>query len=135
MKVPMEEKQFPASSWSWSVEKCLKEYGVKFDKGLSSNEVQKWHEKYGSNELAKEKGKSLWKLVSEQFDNMLVKIVLATTFVSFLLAYVQRSESGKFGFEAYIDPLVIILILVLNAIVRVWQENNTEKAREALKEL
>ncbi|XP_058743846.1 calcium-transporting ATPase, endoplasmic reticulum-type isoform X2 [Vicia villosa] len=133
MKVPMEEKPFPA--WSWSVEECLKEYGVKLEKGLSSNEVQKRREKYGWNELAKEKGKPLWKLVLEQFDDMLVKILLVAAFVSFLLAYIQGSESGESGFEAYVEPLVIILILVLNAIVGVWQENNAEKALEALKEL
>ncbi|CAK8560642.1 unnamed protein product [Lathyrus sativus] len=133
MKVPMEEKPFPA--WSWSVEECLKEYGVKLDKGLSSNEVQKRRERCGWNELAKEKGKPLWKLVLEQFDDMLVKILLVAAFVSFLLAYIQGSESGESGFEAYVEPLVIILILVLNAIVGVWQENNAEKALEALKEL
>jgi Ca2+-transporting ATPase len=133
MKVPMEEKPFPA--WSWSVEQCLKEYNVKLDKGLSSSEVQKRREKYGWNELAKEKGKPLWKLVLEQFDDMLVKILLVAAFVSFLLAYIEGSESGESGFEAYIEPLVIILILVLNAIVGVWQENNAEKALEALKEL
>ncbi|XP_045788225.1 calcium-transporting ATPase, endoplasmic reticulum-type [Trifolium pratense] len=133
MKVPMEEKPFPA--WSWSVEQCLKEYSVKLDKGLSSSEVQKRREKYGWNELAKEKGKPLWKLVLEQFDDMLVKILLVAAFVSFLLAYIEGSESGESGFEAYVEPLVIILILVLNAIVGVWQENNAEKALEALKEL
>lgn len=130
MKVPMEEKPFPA--WSWSVDECLEEYGVKLEKGLSSNEIQKRREKYGWNELAKEKGKPLWKLVLEQFDDMLVKILLAAAFISFLLAYFEGSESG---FEAYVEPLVIILILVLNAIVGVWQENNAEKALEALKEL
>ncbi|XP_061370364.1 calcium-transporting ATPase, endoplasmic reticulum-type [Gastrolobium bilobum] len=133
MKVPMEEKPFPA--WSWSVEQCLKEYGVKLDKGLSSYEVEKRREKYGWNELAKEKGKPLWELVLEQFDDMLVKILLAAAFISFLLAYFHGSESGDSGFEAYVEPLVIILILVLNAIVGVWQENNAEKALEALKEL
>ncbi|KAG5141921.1 hypothetical protein JHK82_017616 [Glycine max] len=133
MKVPMEEKPFPA--WSWSIEQCLKEYGVKLDKGLSTYEVQKRHEKYGMNELAKEKGKPLWELVLEQFDDMLVKILLAAAFISFLLAYFHGSDSGESGFEAYVEPLVIILILVLNAIVGVWQENNAEKALEALKEL
>ncbi|XP_057454868.1 calcium-transporting ATPase, endoplasmic reticulum-type [Lotus japonicus] len=133
MKVPMEEKPFPA--WSWSVEQCLKEYGVKLDKGLSTQEVLKRRGKYGWNELAKEKGKPLWQLVLEQFDDMLVKILLAAAFISFLLAYFSGSESGESGFEAYVEPLVIVLILVLNAIVGVWQENNAEKALEALKEL
>ncbi|XP_015947938.1 calcium-transporting ATPase, endoplasmic reticulum-type [Arachis duranensis] len=133
MEVPIEEKPFPA--WSWSVEECLKEYGVKLERGLSTSEVQRRREKYGWNELAKEKGKPLWQLVLEQFDDLLVKILLIAAFISFILAYFHGGETGESGFEAYVEPLVIILILVLNAIVGVWQENNAEKALEALKEL
>lgn len=129
----MEEKPFPA--WSWSVEQCLKEYNVKLDKGLSTYEAEKRRERYGWNELAKEKGKPLWRLVLEQFDDMLVKILLVAAFISFVLAYMQGVESAESGFEAYVEPVVIVLILVLNAIVGVWQESNAEKALEALKEM
>ncbi|TYI55023.1 hypothetical protein E1A91_D11G111900v1 [Gossypium mustelinum] len=129
----MEERAFPA--WSWSVEHCLKEYDVRLDKGLSSYKVEKQREKYGWNELAKEKGKPLWLLVLEQFDDMLVKILLVAAFISFLLAYMHGSESEESGFEAYVEPFVIVLILFLNAIVGVWQETNAEKALEALKEM
>ncbi|KAJ7961752.1 Calcium-transporting ATPase [Quillaja saponaria] len=129
----MEEKPFPA--WSWSVEQCLKEYKVKLDKGLSSFEVEKRLQKYGWNELAKEKGKPLWQLVLEQFDDMLVKIFLVAAFISFILAYLHGSESEESGLEAYVEPFMIVFILVLNAIVGVWQETNAEKALEALKEL
>ncbi|GLT84821.1 hypothetical protein SLE2022_030330 [Rubroshorea leprosula] len=128
----MEEKPFPA--WSWSVEQCLKEYGVKLDKGLGTYEVEERRERYGLNELAKQRGKPLWLLVLEQFDDMLVKILLVAAFISFILAY-MHGESGESGFEAYVEPFVILLILVLNAIVGVWQETNAEKALEALKEM
>ncbi|CAN4108460.1 unnamed protein product [Withania somnifera] len=127
----MEEKPFPA--WSWSVDQCLKEYQVKLEKGLSTYEVENRQERYGLNELEKEKGKPLWRLVLEQFDDMLVKILLGAAFISFVLAY--QDDTGESGFEAYVEPLVILLILVLNAIVGVWQESNAEKALEALKEM
>ncbi|XP_042479489.1 calcium-transporting ATPase, endoplasmic reticulum-type [Macadamia integrifolia] len=129
----MEERPFPA--WSWSVEQCLKEYSVKLEKGLSSFEVEKRRQKYGWNELQKEKGKPLWQLVLEQFDDVLVKILLVAAFISFVLAYFQGHESGEKGFEAYVEPFVIVMILVLNSIVGVWQETNAEKALEALKEM
>ncbi|KAM7508549.1 hypothetical protein LguiA_019002 [Lonicera macranthoides] len=127
------EKPFPA--WSWSVEQCLKEYKVKLDKGRSIYDVEKQIETYGFNELKKQSGKPLWKLVLEQFDDVLVKILLVAAFISFIIAYLHGKETGESGFEVYVEPLVIVLILVLNAIVGVWQESNAEKALEALKEM
>uniref|UniRef100_A0A2P2JA83 P-type Ca(2+) transporter n=2 Tax=Rhizophora mucronata TaxID=61149 RepID=A0A2P2JA83_RHIMU len=130
----MEENPFPA--WSWSVEQCLKVYNVKLDKGLSLYDVEKLRQRYGWNELTEEKGKPIWQLVLEQFDDMLVKVLLLAAFISFVLAYLQGGEAEEESrFEAYVEPLVILLILVLNAIVGVWQECNAEKALEALKEM
>ncbi|KAI8027417.1 Calcium-transporting ATPase, endoplasmic reticulum-type [Camellia lanceoleosa] len=133
MEASMNEKPF--SAWSWCVEQCLKEYKVKLDKGLSTYEVERRRERYGWNELQKEKGKPLWRLVLEQFDDMLVKILLVAAFISFILAYLHGNETGESVFEAYVEPFVIVLILVLNAIVGVWQETNAEKALEALREM
>lgn len=125
----------PFSAWAWSVDQCLKEYEVKLEKGLNTYEVENLRELYGWNELEKEKGKPLWKLVLEQFDDMLVKILLVAAFISFILAYLHGHETGDSGFESYAEPFVIVLILVLNAIVGVWQETNAENALEALKEM
>lgn len=54
--------------------------------------------------------------------------------MSFALTY-YGEDTQEEGWRAYIEPFVIILILILNAIVGVWQESNAEAALEALKEL
>eukprot|EP00441_Pelagodinium_beii_P040926 CAMPEP_0197627936 /NCGR_PEP_ID=MMETSP1338-20131121/6401_1 /TAXON_ID=43686 ORGANISM="Pelagodinium beii, Strain RCC1491" /NCGR_SAMPLE_ID=MMETSP1338 /ASSEMBLY_ACC=CAM_ASM_000754 /LENGTH=1034 /DNA_ID=CAMNT_0043198787 /DNA_START=59 /DNA_END=3163 /DNA_ORIENTATION=- len=116
------------------VEDVLKFYGVKQDQGLSSAQVEKQREKYGSNCLAEQEKKSLLELVIEQFEDTLVRILLASAMVSFLLAWFDEASKEE-GLKAYVEPFVILTILVLNAIVGVWQESKAEKALDALKKL
>mmetsp|Transcript_3788 Transcript_3788/g.11224 ORF Transcript_3788/g.11224 Transcript_3788/m.11224 type:complete len:1060 (+) Transcript_3788:133-3312(+) len=118
--------------WAQTAAQVLKGHGVTVDKGLSSAKVAKLREKYGPNELEKEEGTPLWKLVLEQFDDLLVKILLGAAGLSFALAF---AEEGEERMQAFVEPFVILLILVLNAIVGVWQEHNAENALEALKQL
>jgi len=106
-------------------------------KGLSDSQVLQKREEHGWNELDKEDPTPLWKLVLEQFDDTLVKILLAAAAVSFALAYFDDAgeHADEEGILAYIEPIVILVILILNAMVGVWQEANAEAALDALKEL
>lgn len=124
--------RFPA--WSRSVEECCGFFAVDPSRGLSAEEVGRRRDKHGWNELKKEAGTPFWKLVLEQFEDNLVRILLLAAAVSFLLAYIDQKE-GSEGVTAYVEPLVILSILVLNACVGVWQESNAEKALEALKDM
>lgn len=123
--------------WSKTIEENCRFYETSVANGLSDVEITKRREKFGPNELTKAKGKSLLKLVLEQFDDALVKILLASAMISFALAFFEEGPNpgGGKDITAFIEPLVILLILVLNAIVGVWQETNAENALEALKEM
>jgi hypothetical protein len=64
------------------------------------------------------------------------QVLLLAAAISFALAVFDGGEQeGSGGFRAFVEPFVIILILILNAAVGVWQESNAENALEALKQM
>ena len=74
-------------------------------------------------------GTPFWKLVLKQFDDLLVKILIGAAIVDLLIAL----SNGERGASAFVEPGVILLILVANATVGVVTETNAEKAIEELK--
>mmetsp|Transcript_6027 Transcript_6027/g.13186 ORF Transcript_6027/g.13186 Transcript_6027/m.13186 type:complete len:1048 (+) Transcript_6027:98-3241(+) len=131
------KKVLSRSSSKVSSTELYEHLGVDPSKGLSSAQVESKREEHGWNELDKEDPTPLWELILEQFDDTLVKILLVAAVVSFVLAYFDGAgeHADEEGILAYIEPIVILVILILNAIVGVWQEANAEAALEALKEL
>ncbi|KAK9768478.1 hypothetical protein K7432_000888 [Basidiobolus ranarum] len=113
-------------------ERVLSSFSVKPDQGLSTEEANVLLKKYGKNELPEEESTPLWELILEQFKDQLVIILLIAAAISFVLAFLEedKDESGT----AFVEPIVILLILIANATVGVIQESNAEKAIEALKE-
>ncbi|XP_028843192.1 sarcoplasmic/endoplasmic reticulum calcium ATPase 1 isoform X1 [Denticeps clupeoides] len=110
---------------------CLAYFGVTEATGLSPDQVKKNLAKFGYNELPAEEGKTIWELVVEQFEDLLVRILLLAACISFVLAWFEEGEETV---TAFVEPFVILLILIANAVVGVWQERNAESAIEALKE-
>uniref|UniRef100_A0A8B9JCQ5 P-type Ca(2+) transporter n=1 Tax=Astyanax mexicanus TaxID=7994 RepID=A0A8B9JCQ5_ASTMX len=110
---------------------CLAYFSVNEGTGLSPEQFKKNLAKFGYNELPAEEGKTIWELVVEQFEDLLVRILLLAACISFVLAWFEEGEETV---TAFVEPFVILLILIANAVVGVWQERNAESAIEALKE-
>jgi Ca2+-transporting ATPase len=117
----------------WTAEETSKNFGVSASSGLTDAKVESIRATVGYNELDKEEGKSVFELILEQFDDALVKILLGAAAVSTLIVVGESGLDG--GITAFVEPLVILIILILNAGVGVWQESNAEAALEALKDL
>ncbi len=104
---------------------------LKTDKvsGLSEAEAKKRLEQYGENKLREKKKKSLFARFLDQLKDVMILILLAAAAVSFAIAIIEKDMGELF------EPLLILLIVVLNAIMGVFQESKAEKALDALKSM
>ncbi len=109
--------------------------------GLTSTQAKARMEQYGPNRLVSPPGKSLFALILEQFDDKLVQILLLVAIVSGIFSYMEIQAHTKATGESvhflkgFMEPLIILAILVLNAAVGVWQSRQAEGSLEALKSL
>lgn len=95
--------------------------------GLSSETAKKRLSEQGRNELVSPKKKGfISRFFAALFDRMTIVLLIAAT-VSFVTSYITG--------EGYADPIIILLIVVLNAVIAVIQESRAERALEALKRL
>jgi Ca2+ transporting ATPase len=123
------------NAWCETTQGACRFFEVDPAVGLGKFQVEANRKKYGRNEMPPEEGKSLWAMIVEQFEDLLVRILLLAAVISFVLALFEEEEEGGHGaLGAFIEPLVILTILVANACVGIWQEQNAESAIEALKE-
>jgi hypothetical protein len=109
----------------------LAHFGTSLSRGLTQEQVKQAQAQHGYNELPPEPEPSLFKLILDQFDDLLVKILMLAAVVDLVLAIVN----GETGFTALVDPFVIALILAANAAVGVATETNAAAAIAALREM
>jgi len=82
----------------------------------------------GKNVIEDRKKKSVFRKFFEQFSDFMVIILLIAAAISFVTALVEKSGE-------YLDPIIILGIVILNAIMGVVQEGRAQKAIEALKKM
>ncbi|MCA9887837.1 MAG: ATPase, partial [Anaerolineae bacterium] len=98
---------------------ALEQLNVDRETGLSSAEAAKRREQYGPNELPRDEGINWFQLISGQFTDLMVIILIIAAVISALLGETT-------------DVVVILIIVALNAALGIYQEYQAEQALAAL---
>ena len=95
--------------------------------GLSNSEAAQRLEANGKNKLAEAKKASLLTRFVQQLMDPMILILLAAAVISGVLAVVEG--------ESFTDVIIILAVVIINAVLGVYQESKAEKAIEALQEM
>jgi Ca2+-transporting ATPase len=91
--------------------------------GLDQATVDERTALFGPNALAEEARTPAWKRLLAQFSDLLILILLGAAAVAFVV-----SDDVK-------TPIVVLVVVVLNAVIGFVQENRAEKSLDALKKM
>ena len=114
---------------SQSQAEVLKQLSVDPASGLSAAEVTARLERYGENKLREKKKKTTFQRFLDQFKDVMILILIAAAIISFVVVCVEQNWGELF------EPALILMIVILNAVMGVYQEGKAEKALDALKNM
>ena len=95
--------------------------------GLTEKEAERRLAEHGKNKLAEGKKDSIIKQLLKQLADPMIIILLVAAAISGVLAVTQG--------ESFADVIIILAVVIVNAVLGVYQENKAEKAIEALQEM
>ena len=108
--------------FSKSIEEVLKELSVDPAIGLREEEAKARLEKHGHNKLKGQKKKSILQMFGAQLKDWLIYVLFAAVVITLFLG-------------EYIDAIIIIMVIILNAVLGVVQEVKAGNAIEALQKM
>ena len=97
------------------------------EQGLTAGEAEKRLSEQGKNVLEAAPGKSLFRRFLQQLADPMIIILLAAALISGVLAAIEG--------DSFADVIIILAVVIINAVLGVYQENKAEKAIEALQKM
>ncbi len=96
-------------------------------KGLSSGDAGARQARDGFNEFEKTKHTTLWQKFISQFKSFMIIVLIFAAIISGVTGYMNG--------EGITDAIIILSILIVNAVIGVFQEAKAEKSLDALEKL
>ena len=118
-----------------SITDVLEKLKVNPDVGLSSADVEERLEKYGRNEFEEEKKETLFQKILHHLKEIPTLILIAASIIAIIAAVVYTQYHGYHSAPRWAKVVVILIIVVINVCLGIYQEGKTEKALEALKKM
>ena len=113
--------------YNQNIDEILQQFEVSAERGLSKDEAKKRLEIHGPNRLETTKQKSTLQIFFDQFKGSMVMIL----FVAAIISGIIGLQNG----EGFLDTIVILAILVVNAIIGTVEEKKAQSSLEALKKM
>jgi magnesium-transporting ATPase (P-type) len=112
----------------------LQELHTNPSSGLTETQVHDRLRIFGKNELAKPPQRNIWSLIAEQFQDRLVQILVIVAVVSAIFSALEHTSDQSL-LKSFVEPIVIVSILALNAAVGVIQSRSAQDSLQALQEM
>ena len=119
-------------SYCQSKEEVLAALNSSAETGLVANEAERRLAENGKNKLKEGKKKSVVRRFFEQLADPMTIILIVAAVISGALA-VYETVKGEKG--EYVDTIIFLAVVILNAVLGVIQESKAEKAIEALQKM
>ena len=113
----------PQNFYNQKIEDVAQELETSSSQGLSVNQIEELRTKYGSNSLTSKKKISIWQRFLAQFKDFMIIVLIVAALLSGFVA------------QEWTDAAIIMIVVILNAVLGVFQETRSEEAINALKEM
>ena len=117
-----DQREKTPTPWSQEVDVVLTEHQVDPDQGLTPQEVKERRKRYGHNRLRTKGRRSAWLILFEQFKNIIIWLLLASSLLSFL-------------FGEWLDGVAVLVVIVINTLIGFFTELRAVRSMEALREM
>lgn len=119
----VKENNMAKKYYSETAAEVEKDLETSFANGLNDDQAKSRIEKYGYNALAAKKKKSMFMRFIDQFKDFMIIVLIVAAILSGVVA------------QEWTDAAIILIVVIVNAVLGVFQEARSEAAIEALKEM
>ena len=111
-----------------TAEQVLKQLQVQRERGLTQAEAARRLRQTGENRLQEEKYSSIVAKFIEQWKDFMILTLIGAAVISTVVSFLN-------GDKDLTDPIIIFVIIMVNAVLGVAQETRAEKSLDALKQM